>query len=161
MAKAFPHSRFWGFDPHVPSIERARANAQAQGLADRVTFEAVDGVKLPARQFDLISGFDVLNDAANPPAIVRAVRGALAPDGTYLAMEPNLSPNLEENINTRGRFVYPVTTLYCTSVSLGQGGAGIGSDINERMVQGWSQMAGFSRFRKLPIKDAELFEMRI
>ena len=161
MAKAFPQSRFWGFDPHVPSIERARANAQAQGLADRVTFEAVDGVKLPARQFDLISGFDVLNDAANPPAIVRAVRGALAPDGTYLVMEPNLSPNLEENINTGGRFVYPVTTLYCTSVSLGQGGAGIGSDINERMVQGWSQMAGFSRFRKLPIKDAELFEMRI
>jgi hypothetical protein len=54
-----------------------------------------------------------------------------------------------------------VTTLYCTSVSLGQGGAGIGSDINEQMVQGWSQMAGFSRFRKLPIKDADLFEMRI
>ena len=161
MAKAFPQSRFWGFDIHVPSIERARANAQAQGLADRVTFEAVDGVKLPARQFDVISSFDVLHDSADPPAIVRAVRRALAPEGTYLAMEPNLSPKLEENIHLWGRFIYPVTTLYCLSVSLGQGGAGIGSDINEGMLRGWSQMAGLSRFRKLPIKDADLFEMRI
>ena len=161
MAKAFPQSRFWGFDPHVPSIERARANARTQGLADRVTFEAVDGVSLEARQFDLISSFDVLHDSADPPAIVRAVRRALAPEGTYLASEPNLSPNLEENIHPWGRFIYPVTTLYCMSVSLGQGGAGIGSDINEGMLRGWSQMAGLRRFRKLPVQDAELFEMRI
>ena len=76
-------------------------------------------------------------------------------------MEPNLSPNLEENIHLWGRFIYPTTTLYCMSVSLGQGGAGIGSDINEGMLRGWSQMAGLSRFRRLPVNDADLFEMRI
>ena len=163
MAKAFPKSRFWGFDPHLPSIERARASAKAQGLADRVTFETVDGVDLPTRQFDLISSFDVLHDSANPSAIVRAVRMALAPEGTYLAYEPNLSPNLEQNVNPWGRLLYPVTTLYCMSVSLGQGGAGIGSDINEGMVREWSDMAGFSRFRTLPIEDpaSAFFEMRI
>jgi 2-polyprenyl-3-methyl-5-hydroxy-6-metoxy-1,4-benzoquinol methylase len=163
MAKAFPKSRFWGFDPHLPSIERARANAKAQGLTDRVTFEAVDGVDLPRRQFDMISSFDVLHDSANPPAIVRAVRMALAPEGTYLAYEPNLSPNLEQNVTPWGRLLYPVTTLYCMSVSLGQGGAGIGSDINERLVREWSEMAGFGRFRKLPIEDpvSGFFEMRI
>jgi 2-polyprenyl-3-methyl-5-hydroxy-6-metoxy-1,4-benzoquinol methylase len=74
MAKALPKSRFWGFDPHLPSIERARANAKAQGLADRVTFETIDGVDLPKRRFDLIATFDVLHDSANPSAIVRAVR---------------------------------------------------------------------------------------
>ena len=127
MAKAFPQSRFWGFDPHVPSIERARASARAQGLADRVTFEAVDGVNLEGQQFDLISSFDVLHDSADPAAIVRAVRRALAPEGTYLAMEPNLSPNLEENIHLWGRFAYATTTLYCMSVSLGQGGPASGA----------------------------------
>jgi SAM-dependent methyltransferase len=151
MAKAFPKSHFWGFDPHVPSIEWARANAQAQGLADRVTFEAVDGVDLPVRQFDLITSFDVLHDSAHPLAIVRAVHQALAPGGTYLTYEPSLSPNLEQNINPWGRLLYPVTTVYCMSVSLGQGGAGIGSDINEVMMREWSEMAGFTRFRKLPI----------
>ena len=160
MAKAFPQSRFWGFDPHVPSIEQARANAQAQGLADRVTFEAVDGVALEARRFDLVSSFDV---CTIPPTLQRSFARytSLAPEGTYLAMEPNLSPNLEENIHMWGRFLYPATTLYCMSVSLGQGGAGIGSDINEGMLRGWSQVAGFGRFRKLPVQDAELFEMRI
>jgi SAM-dependent methyltransferase len=162
MARAFPQSRFWGFDQHAPSIERARANAQAEGLTDRVTFEVVDGVDLPTRGFDLISSFDVLHDSANPLAIVRGVRTALAPEGTYLAVEPNLAPNLEKNINAFGRMVYPVTTLYCMSVSLGQGGAGIGSDINEGMVQEWGRVAGFSRFRKLPIEDPlAFFEMRI
>ena len=161
MAKAFPQSRFWGFDQHAPSIERARVNAQAEGLTDRLTFEVVDGADLPAREFDLISCFDVLHDSANPLAIVRGVRMALAPGGTYLVLELNLSPNLEENINAEGRFLYPVTTLYCMSVSLGQGGAGIGSDMNEGMLRGWSQIAGLSRFRKLPVNDADLFEMRM
>ncbi len=56
-----------------------------------------------------------------------------------------------------------MTTLYCISVSLGQGGAGIGSDIHEGMVREWSEMAGFSRFRKLPIEDpvSGFFEMRV
>jgi SAM-dependent methyltransferase len=161
MARAFPQSRFWGFDQHAPSIERARANAQAQGLADRVTFEVVDAVNLPTREFDLISSFDVLHDSANPLAIVRGVRMALAREGTYLAVEPNGAP-LEKNINASGRIGYPVTTLYCLSVSLGQGGVGIGSDINEGMVQEWGRMAGFSRFRRLPIESPQVFlEMRI
>ena len=163
MAKAFPRARFWGFDPHGPSIERARANAAAQGLADRVTFETIDGVDLPKRQFDFISTFDVLHDSANPAAIVGAVRQALAPEGTYLAYEPNLSTKLEENVTPWGRLLYPVTTLYCMSVSLGQGGAGIGSDVNEGMVREWSRVAGFSRFRKLPIEDpvSGFYEIRI
>ena len=121
VAKALPKSRFWGFDPHLPSIERARANAKAQGLADRVTFETIDGVDLPKCRFDLISTFDVLHDSANPSAIVRALRMALAPERTYLAYEPKLSPNLEQNVTPWGRLLYPVTTLYCMSVSLGQG----------------------------------------
>jgi SAM-dependent methyltransferase len=163
MAQAFPQSRFWGFDPHGPSIERARANAQAAGVADRVTFEALDGARLPARQFDLISSFDVLHDSADPPAIVRSVRLALAPEGTYLCYEPNLSPNLEDNINLWGRLLYPATTLYCMSVSLGQGGAGIGADIHEGLVQQWAAEAGLSRFRQLLTEGpfAALYEMRI
>src|SRR5690606_38614147 len=35
MAKAFPNSRFFGFDYHAPSIERARAAAAAAGVAER------------------------------------------------------------------------------------------------------------------------------
>jgi protein-L-isoaspartate O-methyltransferase len=162
LAKAFPKSRFWGFDPHGPSLERARARAKAEGVADRVAFERVDGAKLPALRFDLATTFDVLHDSADPQAIVRSVKGALAPDGTYLAFEPNLSPEPDRNINLGGRITYAATTMYCMSVSLGQGGAGIGADINEAMVRQWAEQAGFSRFRSLPSVDPSmgLYEMR-
>jgi SAM-dependent methyltransferase len=163
LAKAFPRSRFWGFDQHGPSIERARASASAAGVADRVTFEVVDATRLQKRGFDLVTSFDVLHDSADPGAIVGAARQALAPEGTYLASEPDVSPKLEDNINAFGRVIYPATTLYCMSVSLGQGGAGIGSDIHEGMVREWGRKAGFSRFRKLPIEEAlgGFFEMRV
>src|SRR5271168_3598406 len=38
MAKSYPNSKFFGFDYHVPSIEKAREKAKAAGVADRVTF---------------------------------------------------------------------------------------------------------------------------
>jgi hypothetical protein len=85
LAKAFPKSRFWGYDPYEPAIEQARLSAKAAGVGDRVTFEAVDGVRLPPRGFDLITSFDVLHDSADPSAIVRSIRGALGADGSYLS----------------------------------------------------------------------------
>jgi SAM-dependent methyltransferase len=159
LAKAFPKSRFWGYDAHAPSIERARARAKENGVEDRVTFETADGARIPRRGFDLITSFDVLHDAADPAAIVRSARQALAPGGSYLASEPGFSPRLEENINLWGRIFYPATFLYCMSVSLGQGGAGIGSDIGEEMARGWGRAAGFTRIQRLPISGGMFLEM--
>jgi 2-polyprenyl-3-methyl-5-hydroxy-6-metoxy-1,4-benzoquinol methylase len=159
MAKAFTQSRFWGYDSHRPSIERARAAAENAGVADRVIFEVGDGAKVPPRQFDFISTFDVLHDSIDPQAIVSSARAALAGSGSYLASEPSPSPNLEDNINSFGRLFYPAALLYCMSVSLAQGGAGIGSDINEEMVRRWGQAAGFKTIRTLPLGGGFL-EMR-
>jgi 2-polyprenyl-3-methyl-5-hydroxy-6-metoxy-1,4-benzoquinol methylase len=159
LAKAFPKSRFWGYDAHAPSIERARARAQEAGVADRVTFEAADSARMGRQGFDLVTSFDVLHDAADPAALVRSARRALAPGGSYLASEPGFSPHLVDNINLWGRTYYPATFMYCMSVSLGQGGAGIGSDISEEMVRAWGQAAGFTRIQRLPIDDGMFLEM--
>ena len=161
LAKGFPQSRFWGYDVYAPSIESARTRAAAAGVGDRVTFEVVDGAELPARKFDLITTFDVLHDSANPEAIVRSARAALAPEGTYLVSEPSLSPKLEENINPMGRMFYAAALIYCMSVSLGQGGPGIGSDVNPAIVEQWGKAAGFHRIRELPVDGGAFLEMRI
>src|SRR5689334_12334330 len=58
MAKAFPKSRFWGFDNHEPSIEHARQAAATAGVSDRVTFEVANAAEIPNEQFDLICFFD-------------------------------------------------------------------------------------------------------
>ena len=40
MAKAYPNSKFIGFDYHKPSIEIGRKKAKEEGLSeDRITFE--------------------------------------------------------------------------------------------------------------------------
>ena len=49
MAKAFPKSKFFGFDYHDKSIEAARESAKRDGVADRVTFEVAKAKEFPGQ----------------------------------------------------------------------------------------------------------------
>ena len=162
MAKAFPKAKIFGFDAHPGSLERARSNARAEGLGDRIKFELVDGTKLPKGEFDFISTFDVVHDSVDPVGLMRSIRAALKPSGTYLMVEVNVSPRLEDNINPMGRMMYSMSTLYCMSVSLGGGGAGIGACMGEDKARELVRQAGFEHFRRLPIDDlfSALYEIQ-
>jgi threonine dehydrogenase-like Zn-dependent dehydrogenase len=62
MAKAFPKSRFWGFDYHAGSVELARRRAEDAGVADRVTFDVAKSTDYPGKDYDLVACFDCLHD---------------------------------------------------------------------------------------------------
>ena len=162
LAQAFPTAKLFGFDAHPGSLERARNNARAAGLGDRVTFEVVDCTKLPAAKFDFISTFDVVHDSIDPVGLLRSIRGALKSGGTYLMVEVNVSARLEDNVNAMGRMMYSMSTLYCMSVSLGGGGAGIGACMGEDKARALAREAGFSSFERLPVKDlfSVLYELK-
>lgn len=55
MAQAFPKSRFWGFDYHSPSIEKARSAATAAGVGDRTTFEVAPAKDYPGEGYDFVT----------------------------------------------------------------------------------------------------------
>jgi SAM-dependent methyltransferase len=154
LATAFPNSRFDGCDAHAGSVDRARANARAAGVADRVEFDVVDCTNLPADKFDFISCFDVIHDSVDPVGLMKSIRAALKPDGIFLMVEVNVSARPEENINPMGRMMYAASTLYCMTVSLAHGGAGIGALMGEEKARELAAEAGFSRFERLPVKDA-------
>ncbi|HZP44045.1 MAG TPA: class I SAM-dependent methyltransferase [Candidatus Binataceae bacterium] len=162
LATAYPKARVHGYDGHAGSIERARANARAAGVGDRVTFEVVDCTKLPQAQFDFITTFDVIHDSVDPVGLLKSIRGALKPGGTYLMVEVNVSDKLEDNISPMGRMMYSASTLYCMTVSLAHGGAGIGALMGEAKAREMTQQAGFTSFNRLPVKDAfsVLYEIR-
>ena len=162
IARAFPKARIVGYDLHAESIERARRNAEAAGVADRVTFEAADGSRMPARKFDFVSTFDVVHDAVDPVGLMAAIRRSLKDDGTYLVQEVNVSDKVAENIRPMGKMIYSVSTLYCMTTSLAHGGAGIGTAMGEPKARELASQAGFTRFARLPIKDdfAVLYELR-
>ena len=162
IATAFPKAKVFGFDAHAGSLGRARVNASSAGLGDRINFDVVDCTKLPAAQFDFISTFDVVHDSVDPDALLKSIRAALKPGGTYLMVEVNVSSNLEDNINPMGRLMYSMSTLYCMTVSLAHGGAGIGACMGEAKARELVAAAGFKHFRRLPIDDlfSALYEIQ-
>jgi 2-polyprenyl-3-methyl-5-hydroxy-6-metoxy-1,4-benzoquinol methylase len=162
LAQAYPKSHFSGYDAHHGSVERARANAAKAGVSERVTFDVVDCTRLPKSRFDLITCFDVIHDSVDPVGLMRSIRGALKPDGSFLMVEMNVSGKVEENVNPLGRLMYSASTLYCMTVSLAHGGAGIGALMGEERARALAEEAGFTSFVRLPVKDAfsALYELK-
>ena len=83
MAKAFPKSQFIGFDYHGPSIEYARAAAQAAGVGDRAKFEVAASKDFPGKDYDLVAFFDCLHDMGDPVGASAHVR-SVAETGRHL-----------------------------------------------------------------------------
>jgi 2-polyprenyl-3-methyl-5-hydroxy-6-metoxy-1,4-benzoquinol methylase len=96
LAQAYPNSHYVGYDVFEPTIARARANAEAAGLADCVSFEHLDVSQGLPEQYDVITTFDVVHDAVDPRRLLRSIRQALKPDGRYVCLDINCSDKLEE-----------------------------------------------------------------
>lgn len=150
MAEAFPNSRFYGFDYHEDGIETARERAAAAGIEDRVTFEAEPAGSYSGDGYDLITMFDCLHDMGDPAGAARHVRSSLAPDGTWMLVEPRAGDRVEENLNPVGRAYYGFSTLLCTPCSLSQDvGLALGAQAGEARLREIVTGAGFSSFRRV------------
>jgi ubiquinone/menaquinone biosynthesis C-methylase UbiE len=149
MAKAFPRSKFVGFDYHLPSIESARQRASDAGVADRVRFEVASAKDFPSQQgYDLVAFFDCLHDMGDPVGAAAHVRETLKPDGTWLLVEPFANDRIEDNLNPLGRVFYSVSTLVCTPASLAQEvGLGLGAQAGQARLTQVLEKAGFTRVR--------------
>jgi SAM-dependent methyltransferase len=149
MARAYPESRFFGFDYHLPSIERARVAADAAGVAGRVTFEVAAAKDFPTRGYDLVTFFDCLHDMGDPVGAAVHVRSALGPDGTWMVVEPFAHDRLVDNLNPVGRIYYAASTMICTPASLSQEvGLALGAQAGESRLREVVTAGGFSRFRR-------------
>ncbi len=135
MAKAYPKSRFFGFDSHAGSIASARERAKAAGVSDRVTFEVGTSTGYPGHDFDLVAHFDCLHDMEDPKGAARHVRETLAPDGTWMIVEPFASDLPEENHNPVGRVFYSASTMLCVPHSLSQHGPALGAQAGEARLR--------------------------
>ncbi|HSS97562.1 MAG TPA: class I SAM-dependent methyltransferase [Terriglobales bacterium] len=149
MAKAFPKSRFFGFDYHDKSIEAARASAKRNGVADRVTFEVAKAKEFPGRDYDFVAVFDCLHDMGDPIGAAAHVRQSLAKDGTWMVVEPFANDELKDNLNPVGRIYYSFSTLLCTPCSRSQEvGLCLGAQAGEARIREVVSSAGFKRFRR-------------
>ena len=102
MAQSYPNCQVVGFDYHEPSIERARVAAEEAGVADRVRFEVASAKDFPGENYDLICFFDCLHDMGDPVGAASHVRRALAPNGSWMMVEPFANDKLEDNLTLIG-----------------------------------------------------------
>jgi 2-polyprenyl-3-methyl-5-hydroxy-6-metoxy-1,4-benzoquinol methylase len=149
MARAFPKSRFVGFDSHDKSIVLARERAKKAGVADRVTFEVAKSTEYSGKGYDLVAHFDCLHDMEDPIGAARHVKETLSPDGTWMIVEPFAADRPEQNHNAIGRVFYSASTLLCVPHSLAHHGPAIGAQAGEaRLREVVVTGGGFTKFRR-------------
>ncbi len=149
LARAFPKSTFTGFDYHGPSIEAARRAAGEKGVADRVRFEQAAAKSYPGKDYDLVAFFDCLHDMGDPEGAATHVLRSLAPEGTWMIVEPFAGDKVEDNLTPVGRVFYAASTLICTPASRSQEvGLALGAQAGEARLREVVTRGGFTRFRR-------------
>ena len=145
MARAFPASRFTGFDISEEGIGRARAEAAAWGLTN-ARFVLQDAATLDhPGAFDLITAFDAIHDQVSPRRVLANIARALRPGGTFLMVDVAASSNLEDNVGVPfAAAMYAFSTVHCMTVSLAEGGEGLGSMWGEQKARELLAEAGFT-----------------
>lgn len=149
MARRYPRSRFVGYDLCADAIEAAAKAARAEGLGN-LTFETRDltGYVEPGR-WDFVMSFDAVHDQKDPLGLVKGLRASLRPGGIYLMQDIGASADLEKNREFPfATFLYAVSTVHCTPVSIGQGGEGLGTMWGWETAERFLREAGFARIER-------------
>jgi hypothetical protein len=146
--KSIPNAKFIGFDYHKPSIERARKQAEKEGLQN-ISFEVAQATDYPGEVYDLVALFDCFHDIGDPIGAAKHSLQALKKKyGTLLLVEPFANEKVEDSLNPIGRLFYSVSSVVCVPASLNENGPALGAQAGEERIAEAIRLAGFSRFRR-------------
>jgi len=153
LAKAFPRSRFHGFELSRHALERAERNRAEAGIAN-AQFHGARGEALPVDgRFDLVLTLDCLHDMTRPGEVIAAIRRAIAPDGTWLIADIKARGSFAADVekNPMAALMYGMSVMTCMSSALSEpGGAGLGTlGLPASLAEELTRSAGFTRFRPL------------
>ena len=95
--------------------------------------------------YHLATSFDVIHDQADPAGVLRAIHHSLHPGATFLCVDIAASSSLADNVDhPLGPTLYTFSTMHCMTVSLAQGGAGLGTVWGEEKALQMLAEAGFA-----------------
>ena len=148
LAELYPQSRFTGMDISVEAVGTARSEASQKRL-ENVEFIVQDlsdfDEKAESESFDLITSFDAIHDQVKPLNVLKGIYRGLKSDGVYLMQDIKGSSQVYENVDHPiGTFLYTISTMHCMTVSLSQGGEGLGAMWGEEKAREYLGRAGFN-----------------
>ncbi|CAG8504535.1 10588_t:CDS:2 [Paraglomus brasilianum] len=146
LAKTFPNSTFVGYDISEHLIAAANADVASSGLTN-ISFRVQDIAQLQeVGEYDVVLTIHTIHDLADPAGALKRIHGALKADGVFVMQDASFSHELEKNKNQIfGVGVYAVSTIHCTSVSLAEGGPGLGMTWGTENVVKLLKETGFSK----------------
>jgi 2-polyprenyl-3-methyl-5-hydroxy-6-metoxy-1,4-benzoquinol methylase len=144
LAASYPKSRFTGYDISHDAIGRAQTAAAEAGLSN-VRFLVKDATHiLDIGLFDLVLTFDAIHDQADPAAVLAGIRRALRPEGVYVMQDIWAQSGVADNLDhPLGTYLYTISTMHCMTVSLAQGGIGLGTAWGDQLARSMLDEAGF------------------
>lgn len=147
LATLYPRSRFTGIDLSEEAIAYARAIAREQGLVN-VEFIARDlsdfDRTAEPEAYDFITTFDAVHDQGRPLNVLKGIHRALRPDGVYLMQDISGTGHVHKDAeHPLGPLLYTVSCMHCMTVSLAQGGEGLGAMWGEEKTREYLALAGF------------------
>lgn len=148
LAARFPASRFAGYDLAEEAVAMARGEAARRGLRN-VRFEARDLAEMDeAAAFDLVTAFDVIHDQAKPGRVLGNVRRSIKPGGLFLMQDISCAGHHHRDCDhVFGPFLYTISCMHCMSVSLANGGPGLGATWGKDKAVEMLRAAGFGDVR--------------
>lgn len=157
LARAYPRVHTFGLDSAPEMIARARANAAAAGLEDRVAFEVGDAGAVPPERagvHDVVCLFDALHELGRPVEILRACRALAAPAGGVLILDARVARAFHAPADEIERFQYTTSVLHCLPACLAdEPSHGTGTVLRPAVVAGFARQAGFTSCDELAIAD--------
>jgi SAM-dependent methyltransferase len=155
VAQGYPNARVDGFDLDAPSIDRARHNARAWRLADRVQFHVRDaGDPALAGQYDLAMALECVHDMANPVGALHTMRRLVGERGTVLIVDERVGDRFTAKGNDVEWMMYGWSVLHCLPSGMTEPqSAGTGTVMRTDTLRGYATEAGFTRFKVLPIDN--------
>ncbi len=147
LAERYPASRFVGMDLSPEATAVAQAAASERGLRN-IEFQARDLSSFDETSeksaYDFITAFDAIHDQARPLAVLKGIHRALRRNGVFLMQDIRGSSKVHNNIgHPIGTFLYAISTMHCMTVSLAQGGEGLGAMWGEEKARDYLRNAGF------------------
>lgn len=147
LAERFPQSEFYGYDLSQEALDDARETARHKGL-ENIHFDQRNlthfNCETETGQFDFITAFDAIHDQAAPQNVLDGIYKSLKPGGQFLMQDIRASSHLEKNRDHPiAPLMYTLSTMHCMTVSLAQGGAGLGTMWGEEMATKMLNQAGF------------------
>jgi 2-polyprenyl-3-methyl-5-hydroxy-6-metoxy-1,4-benzoquinol methylase len=148
LADRYPASSFVGYDLSTEAVTHANEQAAERGL-ENIRFEARDlstfDVDAEPESFEFVMTFDAVHDQARPLAMLKGIRRSLTADGVYLMQDIRGSSHVERNVDHPGApLLYMISCMHCMTVSLAQGGDGLGAMWGEEKARELLAEAGFT-----------------